>query len=219
MTREPMFNIPEKAPLWLCGLLIAIHAIMSVAPGGVISLIYGLAILIPVQTPDVPILRQVFSLFGYGFLHAGWTHVLLNTGMMLAFGVITIRGISAFLIDRVDTGSSTTLFLLIFIAGIVAGGLTQWGWWTVFPQSAQLALGSAGGFSSLFATAAWASGGKDRMLKFGVVWIVALLTMDLAAPLIGVSVALAPSFGGYLAGMVLAPRCVKPNSSGFSITG
>ncbi len=219
MSQEPMFNIPEKAPLWLCGILIAIQAIVSIAPPDLINLIYGLAILVPVQTPDVPIPRQAFSLLGHGFLHGGWSHALMNAAMIIIFGVITLRGIKAFLRHRTQAGSPNVLFLLIFVAGVVVGGLAQWLWWIVPGTGLESALGASGGASALFATTAWAMGGRYKMMQFGFGWLVLNAVMVATEPMTGIGIAWPAHLGGYLAGMFLASRCVKPNSSGFSITG
>ena len=218
MNREPIFNIQEKAPLWLCGIFFLIQIVLSVAPTSLKGLVYGVSVLLPFQTPDVGIPRQVFSLIGHGFLHGGWTHLLVNSGMLLAFGVITIRGIRAFLRDRQNTGSVNVIFALVFAASVIGGGIAQWVWWAVSDTQTAFAVGASGGVSGLFATAAWAMGGKDKMLQYGFGWLIINIVLIVAQPILGVGIAWAAHLGGFLAGMILAPRCVKAFSSGFSIT-
>jgi len=218
MNREPIFNIPEKTPLWLIGILIVIHLLVSYGPDTLRALLFGSAILVPFDTPETSAPRQAFSLVGHGFLHGGWTHLLMNAGMMLAFGVITLRGIKAFLFNRKNAGSANLIFVLIFLASVIGGGVAQWLWWGVSGIDNAFAVGASGGVSGLFATAAWAMGGRQKMLQFGLGWLVINLAFIVAQPILGVGIAWAAHLGGYLMGMLLAPRCVKAFSSGFTIT-
>ncbi len=214
MTDEPFFNIPEKAPLWLGGLLILIHVVFSVGPDMVRVFVNYWALLIPVGIEGAPWLRQITSLPGHGFLHGSWSHVLVNVGMLVAFGVISLRGIKAMR----PFGRHNLIFMMIFLAGVVGGGLLQWAWWMVVDAQSVSALGASGGASALFATTGYAMGGRAKMLQFLMGYAVLNAVVVLATPITGVNISWAGHMGGYFAGMILAPFWVQPSSSGFSIT-
>ena len=107
---------------------------------------------------------------------------------------------------------------MIFLAGIVAGGLAQWIWWSLPGVSQASAIGASGGVSALFATAGWAIGGRALMTRWAAGWAAVNVLLVLTEPMIGIGIAWAAHMGGFLAGMVLAPYCVKAGSTGFSIT-
>lgn len=217
MIDEPMFNIEERAPLWLASLLIGIFAAMSFGPKSLTVLLNSIGILIPLQTEQVPPLRQAVSAIASGFLHMSWTHVLVNSGMIIAFAVITMRGIRALESEREIADRANIKFFAIFILGTLGASLFQWGWWAAIETVSAAAMGASGGASALFATAAWAMGGKDRLLKFGAGWALINLIFVLAEPIFG-GIAWAGHAGGYIVGALLAPYLVRPFSSGFSIT-
>ena len=45
-------------------------------------------------------LGNISTLLTHTLLHAGWGHVLMNSGFILAFGIITIRGVKSKDISR-----------------------------------------------------------------------------------------------------------------------
>lgn len=217
MSNEPMFNIEERGPLWLAGVLIAIFAAMSFGPRSLDLWLKTAALLVPLQLEQVSPFRQAFSAIGSGFLHSSWTNVLVNSGMMIAFAVITMRGIRALEDKRQTSDRSDLKFFAIFLLGVLGGSLFQWGWWAAVNTISASALGASGGASALFATAAWSMGGKKQLLKFGAGWALINVIFVLAEPLLG-GIAWAAHAGGYVMGALLAPYLVKPFSSGFSIT-
>ncbi len=217
MSREPMFNIQERVPLWLGGVFIVIFAITSFGPPSLRSLLYNAALLVPLELEGVPLSRQLFSLIGHGFLHASWTHVLVNAGMMVAFAVITMRGVRAQRREQGGGLDANIIFLLIMAAGIIGGGLFQWGWWAFIEASQAAALGASGGGSALFAAAAWAMGGRTRLIQYGMGWALINVIFIVGASILG-PIAWPSHVGGFVAGALLAPYWVKPFSTGFSIT-
>ena len=158
------------------------------------------------------------SLFGHGFLHGSWTHLLMNIGMLVVFGVVTIQGVKLHATTRGRRSNGIVEFFAIFLFAVVIGGLAQWLQWSVMNAQGS-ALGASGGVSGLFATAAWAMGGKKKMLQFGVGWLVINLVLIFAGELLtgGAGIAWASHLAGYAAGAMLAPFMVRPNSTGFSI--
>lgn len=214
-TREPMFNFTEKAPAYLAGLFIAIQAIMMFMPSSLLKPIDRFGVLRPLGTPGADSVSHSVSLIGHGFLHGGWGHVLLNSGMIIVFGIAAIRGSKALAAMRGRAAQASRDFLLIFFAGVIIGGVFQWGWWAVI--NAQLtqtgALGALGGASALFAAGAWAIGGRDKMIQFGFGWAMINLIIVLLENFIGMNVAWPAHIGGYIAGMIFAPYLVKASST------
>lgn len=214
-----MFNIEERAPLILGGVFIAVQALSGFGMGRVIR---GLSALVPLDTPDMPLWRHIFSLFFSGFVHLTWSQIIVNTGMMVAFAVMTFRGLRATQIERKNAGRAVklpanALFFMIFMGGILSGSIFQWGWWAIMNVAGSYALGAMPGVAALLATTGWAMGGRKQLIKFGSGWLLLNLIFIIAEPLIGPLPW--PSYiGGYVAGALLAPYWVKPFSTGFSIT-
>lgn len=217
-----MFNIQERVPMILGGVLIAIHLLTSLAPNTIGVFARTWALLVPMDYQGLTMSRQLFSLLGAGFLHGSWTHVLVNTGMIVAFAVITLRGVRALAQAKRFQGKTVRLspslvFLIIFILGVIGGNLFQWGWWAVTDAAREAALGASGGGSALFATAAWAMGGREKLIKFAGGWVLINVIFVLGASILG-PIAWPAHIGGFVMGALLAPYLVRPFSTGFSIT-
>jgi len=217
--REPMFNFTEKAPAYLVGIFIAIQALMMFVPDVLWQTIQRFGVLRPLGSPGTDSLSHAASLVGHCFLHGGWGHVLLNSGMIIVFGIATIRGAKALAALKGRAPHASRDFLLIFFAGVTIGGLFQWGWWAAI--NAQLtmtgAVGASGGASALFATGAWAIGGRDKMLQFGFGWAMINLIIVLLENFIGMNIAWPAHIGGYVAGMIFAPYLIKPSATHLSM--
>jgi len=222
--REPMFNFGEKTPAYVAGGLIVIHILVFFIPRSIenYAALYGM--LRPLTTPGTFGVSHAVSLLGHGFLHGSWGHVLMNSAMIIIFGIATIRGIKMksqgfkkVQAIREKTVNSNILFFLIFLAGVIVGGIFQWGWWSINGTANAAAIGASGGASALFATTGWAIGGRDKMIQFGLGWAVINVIMVFAEPLIGVSLAWAAHIGGYIGGMILAPLFLQPNSTRLGI--
>ncbi len=210
MSREPIFNIPEKSIFVLIVILLGMHALSKMTPMG--EPLYEWFLLLPMETLyPVTTFRQAISLLGHGFLHGGWSHVFMNSGMILIFGLITFRGI------RAKSGyqglKSDIKFWMIFCLGVIFGGLMQWGWWAVTNTLESAALGASGGASALFATAGWAIGGRQRLIGFGLAWILINAMVVAAESMIG-PISWAAHMGGFIMGALLAPYWLTPNSAG-----
>jgi len=217
--REPMFNFTEKAPAYLAGMFIAVQAVMMFIPGALFAALDKFGVLRPLGTSGTDLMSHSSSLIGHGFLHGGWGHVIMNAGMTIVFGIAAIRGAKLLATSKGKPSTATRDFFLIFFAGVIIGGLFQWGWWGVI--NAQLtatgAVGASGGASALFAAGAWAIGGRNKMVQFGFGWVIINVVMVLAEKFIGISIAWPAHIGGYIAGMILAPLFVKPNSTQLSM--
>lgn len=217
VNREPMLNIKEPAPLILAVILVLCHLGFTLAPESMKNTLYAATVL-SAQDGNVMLsgrpIGNVTTLFTHTLAHGDWSHVLVNAGLILAFGVMTIRATKNAqnpIFSRINRGPM--VFLIMFLTGALLGGLAQWALW-IFSSGTGVAVGASTGGAALFASAGWALGGKKRML-----WFVAIM-MALDAFVIfsgGVSSGLhnpawAGHLGGFVAGMLLAPRLLKPNS-------
>ena len=224
--REPMFNFGEKVPAYLAGILIAIYAFISLFLPKSLDQFFALfGMLRPLNTPGTDGLSNAVSLIGHGLLHGSWSHVLMNSGMIIVFGIATIRGIKMksqgfkkVQAIREKTVNPNLYFLLVFLAGVIVGGIFQWGWWSMSSAVNTAAVGASGGASALFATTGWAIGGRNKMLQFGLGWGVINVIMVAAEPILGVGLAWAAHIGGYVGGMIFAPLWVQANSTKLGLT-
>lgn len=212
-SNEPMFNFGEKVPAYLAGVFIAIHVVINFIPRSVESLFALFGMLRPLGARGTDSLSSGISLLGHGFLHGSWSHVMMNSAMTIVFGIATIRGVKFKKSQSGLSANGNLSFLMVFFAGVIAGGIFQWGWWSASGTLEAAAVGASGGASALFATTGWAIGGKDKMLQFGLGWAAINFVMVLAEPMLGVSLAWAAHIGGYVGGMILAPLLVKPSST------
>lgn len=212
-----MLNIREKAPLILLGILIIAHVVRFILPNTVLNAIQPWTILAPLNADHIPTLQNLTSLLGHGFLHVSISHLLMNGFMIAAFGIVTIQGLRADIRIKPHIFSPVQKFYLIFSLGVIIGGLFQWGWWSLSGRFA-LALGASGGASALFATMAYAIGGRDRMLKFGLGWLVINIGIAILGPILNMNIAWAAHLGGYAIGMILARYWVRPNSTSFKLS-
>lgn len=216
--REPLFNFSEPTPVWTAGVLIALHLIYTLLPASLTELVRSYCLL-AAWNGDVFIDRggpsSIPSLLLHGALHSGWSHVLVNSGMIAVFGVLVCR-----VAGRGAQGSSR--FLLVFLGSIVAGGLAQWLWW-IATHSSGAAIGASGGGSGLFAAAAYVLGGRKQLIQWGLAWVIINMVIVLAenvglSLLGGGGIAVPAHLGGYLGGALLALWLLPPNSTGFKIT-
>lgn len=216
-SREPMFNISEKVPVWLAGVLVVIHVIAFYGPVFMSNPLSDWGVLRPLSLGDPSAIKSAARLIGHGFLHGSWGHVLMNAGMIVIFGVISMRGARAMRFSKGRTKGVSLDFLQIFLIGVIGGGLAQWLWWAVSGDINAAALGASGGASALFATTAWALGGKERLLGFGMGWALINAVMVFAGPVLGMNLAWAAHMGGYVAGAAIAPILIKASSSRFGL--
>ena len=221
--KEPIFNIKEKSPIVLGALLLAIHVLVYYGGqfgfGMVERMAEYWALLKSADYGGQTTLSKATALIGHGFIHGSWTHVLLNVGMLIPFGVVTIRGARLRAASKGRRPNGNGAFLAIFLAGVIIGGLGQLGLWA-FTKDTGLALGASGGVSALFASMAWAIGGPKQLAKFGFGWLVINILMIFGGELLtgGGGVAWAAHLAGFAAGAILAPFLVRPKISAGAIT-
>lgn len=205
-TKEPAFNIREPSILYVIVILAAIHLVKAFF--GLTDQMFDNFALFPLDSVGLVAepSRQAYSLLTHGFLHLDFNHLLMNSGSILIFGLITFQGVRA----KMGFGSKGLVcFWVLFWAGVAAGGLAQWTEWSFMNVDYGSAVGASGGASALFASAGWAMGGRDGLVKFTGAFIVLNILLVWMEP----SISWSAHAGGYIAGAMLAYYWVKPSSA------
>lgn len=216
--RESFLNIDEPAPLWFSVIIVICYGVYRYLPKEMQEYTFFAGALLSdggrVFIPDRP-LGNFPTLLTHTLLHANWTHVLMNAGLMLAFGVITMRGVKNRHIPVMGRfRRSSIVYLVILCVGAMSGGVLQWIVWAISGQSGA-AIGASTAGAALFATTAWALGGQKRLIAFGI-FIVAFDAINIMISGLGPQLsnpAWAGHLGGYLAGAALAPFFIKAGSA------
>ena len=210
--KEKFLNVEHSAPFVLVAILVLAHVVYNFLPAAQKDFVFN-AMALGAFDGNIFVeggrpLGNFASLLTYGLLHADWGHVLTNSGMILAFGVITARGArnaARPIWSRFSRPSS--VFLGIFLAGVILGGLSQWLEWFALNQSG-ITIGASGGGAALFASTGWAMGGRERMIAFGII----TLAVNALSVYLGVPLSWAAHIGGFAAGALLAPLWIRPSS-------
>ncbi len=209
-TREPIFNVEEKSVLWMLGVLIIIHMIITfIRPDMATILSFAL---LPIGFDSFPVsgFRHAYGLVTSAFLHGDWNHLIMNGASLLIFGLITFRGVRT----RFGPGLKGTIaFWSIYFVGVIIGSVAQWVFWYLVDTKVAYAIGASAGVSALFAAAGWVIGGWKRLWQFTLIYIV----MNIMLVYFIQQIAWAAHAGGFVAGALLAIYWLKPFSAGTSI--
>lgn len=214
---QPFLRLPTGVGI-LAGLLIVLYAAFSFAPPALYDYVianfafvparYSPAFLAAHNTDGGSLLERALPFVTYIFLHGSWTHVIINTVWLLAFGPVVSRrfGVLRFL----------AFFLVCGVAGAVTQLACSWG-------SPDPIVGASAAISGLMG-AAFRLLGRDgggvfrpqpmapilsrQILMVSAVWafinVVAGIT-GLGTPGPGVQlIAWQAHLGGYTAGLLLA---------------
>ena len=145
--RQPIFRAPAVV-LWLIGFLTALHLVRITRPGdqpdniiyafGLYPIRYSRAYLESRMANPGSLWERAVPFVSYMGVHASWTHLIINSLWLLAFGPIVAR----------RWGS--TLFLAFFIVCGVIGAVTYLllNWASPLPV-----IGASGAISGLMAAA------------------------------------------------------------------
>jgi membrane associated rhomboid family serine protease len=143
----PAFNVP-RVVIWLIGALIAAHLIRLYGPFSDEKLVYYFAFIPARLSADVAATAgadvfdrgaQLWSIVTYGFIHADWLHLAMNSFWMLAFGSVVARRLGA------------ARFLLLSGIGAAAGALT---YYAFHPGQFVVLVGASAAISAQVAVAA-----------------------------------------------------------------
>lgn len=143
---------------------------------------------------------KLLTLVSTGFLHGGWMHVIVNSGMLLAFGTPVARTLGS---DPLGIAK----WLAVYFGAVICGSILY-----VILQGpgGGAAVGASGGVSGMMAAALLiAPDGTVRsplsrgFMTFTAIFAVANVLLVFAGPLImGAGVAWEAHAGGYLAGAI-----------------
>lgn len=188
--REPIFNAPP-ATLALCGVLCIAHVAVHVIDGGPTD--YAWAILDGAD-PWTP------ALAAHGFIHAGTAHLLINAGMLLAFGA------------QVERHYGAAVLLFLYVASLIAGGLafalavalTGRGAWLIGASGAVLGVAGAAAIALRRSPDPRRRRLGAAILGFAVAANAALAALGEAGGLFGARIGWQAHLGGLAAGTAIA---------------
>ena len=203
--REPLFNAMPGVVILLSALILAVQLAESLSfgsGGSVHALIYWAGALRTGAAVDAIPPAPVFGLTPYVlhvFVHAGWGHLLLNLGVLVAVGPAVRRPFGPGL--RGDLG-----FVLFFFACAIGGALLHQ---LTHLNTPTTMAGASTAISGLIAAAGWARGGRAGMYQLALPWLGLNLALAFATLVFPVPVAWAGHVGGLLVGMFAYPAFVR----------
>jgi len=194
---QPIFNLPPVVQA-LCLINIGVFLFGTFFPNLMTdALTYKLAFVPARYTGTEPLdFSAFYSPVTHMFLHAGWMHLSVNMGMLLAFGA----GIERALGGR-------KLLLLYFASGL-GGALAQA---LVYPHTEAPMIGASGAISGLFGGVLmlmYAGGmmgqGYKKLLPFIFIWVgISVFFGFFGMPGIDNPIAWTTHVGGFVIGMML----------------
>ncbi|MDX1401453.1 MAG: rhomboid family intramembrane serine protease [Kiloniellales bacterium] len=199
--RTPVFNIPP-ATLWTIMVLVGMFLILRLSPTDIRDkILFYLAFdnlsFEEALAQNGLLLSTWLPLLTHGFLHVDFLHLLLNTGLLAAFGAM------------VERAFGKRYFFLIFAITIMSGALAQS--WASTGQELVM-IGASGGVYGLIGAAIpfifWSHSGFRWRSSIG--FIVALMMINLiigplssAFDLFGARIAWQAHIGGFVIGLML----------------
>ncbi len=201
--KQPIFNAPPGA-LFICGALVLCHVLFVVASPAWQETALRTFAFIPARFlahladggPPLSVLNFV-PLVGHAFLHADVQHLLLNAGLLLAFG------------SAVERRLGSLAFLFVFAAAAAAGALAEL---TADHARLVFVIGASGGVYGMMAAAIpimfrpGLPAGRRRVLEFVAIVMglnLVIAVFGLGDLLAGAEIAWRAHIGGFLAGLLL----------------
>lgn len=203
--REPLFNALPGVVILLSAVILAVQLAetLSFGQGGTVhALIYWAGALRTGAAVDAFPSAPVFGLSPYVlhvFVHAGWAHLLLNLGVLLAVGPAVRRPFGRGW--RGDLG-----FLIFFFACAIGGALLHQ---LTHMNAATTMAGASTAISGLIAAAGWVRGGRAGMYQLALPWLGLNLLLALTNLAFPIPIAWAGHVGGLLVGMAAYPAFVR----------
>lgn len=189
--QERAINLPP-AVAWLCGINIAVFLLFSAGDWVPEEWLYAAAFV-----PARHTAWGAVSVFTSMFVHAGWLHLGMNIGMLMAFGA------------ALEKYMGWKRFLLLYAASGLCGALLHW---ALYFGSPVPVVGASGAISGLFGAVMVMMQSRGRtplagfrsLLPVIVLWVaISLLFGMFGSPGIDNPVAWAVHIGGFLGGMAL----------------
>lgn len=149
--KQPAVNLPPVTAV-IAALLIGIHLLRQFLPPALDEEVLLNLALIPTRLTEAPLeLGAVVTLFTHMLLHGGWLHLLVNTGMLLAFAAGLERLLGA-----------RRMLAIALVSGL-AGGLVHL---AVYAHDGSPMLGASGALSGLFGAAMYIMAERQRGWRF-----------------------------------------------------
>ncbi len=201
--RQPVFNAPPGT-LWLCLALLIAYGLFVLAPArwqewAVAHLAFVPAFFLAQFSAEGPGISAagLAPLVTYMFLHGDLLHVVVNAGMLLAFGALVERAIG------------TGRFLFLFFASGIAAAVVQA--LAVGPVLVAVVGASGGGYGMIGAGVRFLfRGGASEGRRGALVFVAAIMGLNLlfglaglGAFVTGAAIAWQAHIGGFVAGLVL----------------
>lgn len=206
-------SLPPVSVQWLvwitAALLMLLHLAYTLAPyDQQLEATWNFALMpqrfwAPAGSPDVypDYLSGLFTLVSSALLHADWMHVIVNSAMLVWFGVPVARALGPGI-------AAWGYWMLLFVGSIIAGSVL---YLALLDDQATYLIGASGGTSGLIAAALLLgdNGGKRALWSSGFLVPTAMfaamnLLLVLAAPYaLGMLVSWEAHAGGYIFGALL----------------
>ncbi len=195
-----MFNAPPLT-LWSCGILIAIHAVLAVAPPNWTATAWALFAVSPAHVIAENMAGQIswhniLTLVSYAFLHGDWLHLTVNVGFLLAFGSVVERRFGSF------------WFAVFYVVCAIAGALAQLAVSTI--HSGIIIGASASVYGMMGGVLALMLRGTGPSRRGGFTFIMVIMALNVvigmlsgATDIFGAVIAWQAHIGGFAAGLAL----------------
>ncbi|MBI4030385.1 MAG: rhomboid family intramembrane serine protease [Proteobacteria bacterium] len=201
--REPMVNLPP-ATKFMAASFLFIHAFMRIAltPPQQYWIYSHFGFVPGFYTGQEPFTATaIIAPLTYMFLHGNWTHVIMNSVMMAAFGAGAERWMGA------------RRMIVFFVLCSLSAAFIHF---ALNPFSSDPVIGASGGLSGLFAAIivmmqrmGAGSGSRYGIWPFIILWIVVSVMFGMMGAPGGSAVAWAAHIGGFLAGFVFLKPVMK----------
>jgi membrane associated rhomboid family serine protease len=204
LRQPPVFNAPPGT-LWTCGALVVGYLLFLLAGPTWQQTALDFLAFVPARflahfgaRETGPTILELLPLIGHAFLHADALHLLVNTGLLLAFGAAVERRLG---VPR---------FLILFAGGAAAGALAE----ALTGDAGPVYLiGASGAVYGMMAAAmpilfrVGLPARRRRALEFAAVIMglnVLVAMIGLGDFLAGAEISWRAHMGGFLAGLILA---------------
>jgi membrane associated rhomboid family serine protease len=199
--RQPIFNAPPGT-VWLCVLLTTAHLVFSLVPEEWQMLLLEQFAFVPgrfqQQVEEGWSVQEGITTVSYLFLHGDWLHLIVNAGMLLAFGSLVERAAGTF--------RMVSMFLLCGIAAALVQMLASGTQWIAVIGASGAGYGLIGASVPYLFASNIGRGPRQALLFIGAIMGLNLLfgLTGLGTFIAGADIAWQAHIGGFIAGLALA---------------